>query len=286
MREYLTSDDICNQVSMMRSLFDGVVLLVEGVTDQRLFEKFIDKDSTSIIVGHSKDNVRNTVNTMSGKRRDGRVIGIMDSDLDGLRGKTVSPPLFHTDCRDMEMMVIRSNSLDDVLDEYCDMELLSRFQENIGQVRDVLVSASYPIGLLMWISQRERLNLSFKDLDFERFVNPRTLSLDAHTMVADVISNSNSCRISRKRLLQMLDDEASSLDDLWAVARGHDTVDILLIGLKRNFGSFNSRYLTEGELGGALRLAFSDQDFIKTRLYADTSSWAERAGVSLWSIVS
>ena len=63
-------------------------------------------------------------------------------------------------------------------------------------------------------------------------------------------------------------------------------MDILLIGLKRNFGSFNSRYLTEGELGGALRLAFSDQDFIKTRLYADTSSWAERAGVSLWSIVS
>ena len=51
MREYLTADDICNQVSMTRSVFDGVVLLVEGVTDQRLLEKFTDKDSVMIIPG-------------------------------------------------------------------------------------------------------------------------------------------------------------------------------------------------------------------------------------------
>lgn len=286
MREYLSSEDISNQVSMTRSVFDGTVILVEGVTDQRLFGKFADKDSTMIVVGHSKDNVRNSVNILSGKRRDDKVIGIIDSDLDGLKGKKVSPPLFHTDCRDMEMMVIRSNALEDVLDEYGDQELLNRFNENVGPVREALVSASYPIGLLMWVSQKERLNLCFKDLDFNRFVNPRTLTLDAHTMVSDVINNSNNCKVSRKRLIQMLDAEASSLNDIWDAARGHDTVDILLIALKKNFGSFNSRYLSEGELGGALRLAFSDSDFEKTILYADTVSWAEKRGLTLWSMVN
>ena len=63
--------------------------------------------------------------------------------------------------------------------------------------------------------------------------------------------------MGRKALLSRLDDAAQDLEDQWDAARGHDTVSILLIALKKNFGSFNSRGLNEGELGGALRLAFS-----------------------------
>ena len=32
MREYITPDDICNQISMERSVFRGTFLIVEGVT--------------------------------------------------------------------------------------------------------------------------------------------------------------------------------------------------------------------------------------------------------------
>ena len=286
MREYITSDDICNQISMERSVFRGTFLVVEGVTDERLFEKFIDKDEVRIIEAHSKDNVRHAVKDMANVRRDSRVIGIVDPDLDRLRGRKVKPPLFFTDCRDMEMMVIRSNALQDVLDEYSDHELLQKFTETVGPVRDALISASYPLGLLMYISQKEGLNLSFKDLEFERFINPRTLTLNAGSMVDTVIFNSKNCRMGRKALLQRLDREAQDLEDQWEAARGHDTVNILLIALKRNFGSFNSRGLNEGELGGALRLAFSDQCFVKTDLYRDTSAWAAENGIVLWEIVS
>ncbi len=286
MREYITSDDICNQICMERAVFNGTFLVVEGVTDERLFEKFVDKDQVRIIEAHSKDNVRNSVKDMASERRDPRVIGIVDPDLDRLRGKKVRPPLFHTDCRDMEMMIIRSNALQDVLDEYSERDLLDRFTESVGPVRDALLSASYPLGLLMYISQSEGLNLSFKDLDFERFINPRTLSLNAGAMVDAVIFNSKNCRMGRKALLARLDREAEELENHWDAARGHDTVSILLIALKRNFGSFNSRGLNEGELGGALRLAFSDQCFVGTDLYRDTSEWAAENGVVLWDIVS
>ena len=52
MREYLTADDICNQLSMNRSVFKGNILLSEGNTDQRLFNKFIDKkiSETHIVI--------------------------------------------------------------------------------------------------------------------------------------------------------------------------------------------------------------------------------------------
>ena len=284
MREYITSDDICNQISMERTVFDGTFLLVEGVTDERLFEKFVDKEHVQIIEAHSKDNVRHAVKDMKSSRKDERVIGIIDADLDRLLGRKVKPPLFHTDCRDMEMMVIRSNALDDVLDEYCEREPLMKFTESVGPVREALLSASYPIGLLMFISQTEGLNLSFKDLEFERFVNSRTLSLNVESMVDAVIFNSKNCRMGMKALLSRLSREAENLDDEWDAARGHDTVDILLLALKRNFGSFNSRNLNEGELGGALRLAFSDACFRSTELFADTDEWARTNGVELWDL--
>ena len=73
MREYLTSDDISNQISMMRSVFNGTIVVVEGVTDQRLFEKFIDKENVRLIQAHSKDKVKSTVKCMEQKRKDNRL---------------------------------------------------------------------------------------------------------------------------------------------------------------------------------------------------------------------
>lgn len=284
MREFLTIEDICNELSMERTVFDGAFLIVEGITDSRLFGKFVDRGEVNIVIAHSKDNVRGVVKEMSGRRRDRKTLGIMDPDLERLRGRHARPPLFHTDCRDMEMMAIRSNALDDVISEYGDPEKVDRFEERFGPIRDALVSSSYPIGLLMFISQERGLNLSFKNLTFNRFINPASMALDARQMVSEVLDNSRSARIGRKELLRVLNDEAEQLDDMWEAARGHDTISILLIGLKRSFGGFNASGLDEGSLGGALRLAFSDECFRSTRLYADTTEWAEEAGIPLWRL--
>lgn len=284
MREYLTAEDICNDLCMERTVFDGVFMIVEGVTDGRLFGKFADPDGVQITIAHSKDNVREVVRLMATRRRDGRTMGIVDPDLDLLHGRTAKPPLFHTDCRDMEMMAIRSNALDDVLSEYADQDRLRTFEETVGPVREALLSASYPVGLMMAVSQERGLGLSFKDLDFGRFINPRTLGLDAGAMVSEVLDRSRSARIGRRELLKVLNDEARRLDDPWKAARGHDTVDVLLIGLRRTFGSFNASSLNEGALGGALRLAFSDADFEETELYGSTGRWAEERGVALWRL--
>lgn len=284
MRELLTSDDICNEISMERTVFDGTFLLVEGVTDSRLFGKFLDRDSSELLVAHSRDNVERAVREMGSRRGDSLVIGIVDADLDLLHGKAVKPPLFRTDCRDMEMMIVRSNALDDVIDEYVEAEKAEQFEERFGPVRDALVSASYPIGLLMCISQDRGLGLCFKNLDFQRFINPRSLALDAKAMVGEVLEASSSSRIGRKQLYDMLLEETEMLDDVWKAARGHDTIAILLIGLRRGFGSFNARDLDAGSLSGDLRLAFSDEDFKDTDLFRSTSEWAQTAGVSLWMV--
>ncbi len=284
MREYLTTADLCNNLSMQRTVFDGVFLVVEGVTDARIYGKFTDKAGARIVIAHSKDNVRNIIKVMDRERGDDSVLGIMDADLDRLTGKSVSPPLFHTDCRDMEMMAIRSNALDDVLSEYADKELLERFEKDFGPVREAVVAASFPIGLFMKLSKDHGFNLSFKDLNFGSFINSRSLAIDPRAMVDAVLDRSRDIPVGRKELLSALNDEARYLKDRWDAARGHDSIEILLIGFKRNFGSFNAKNLKDGELSGALRLAFSDADFVKTDLFRDTDSWARSKGLHLWEI--
>ena len=282
MREYLTPDDICNQISMNRTLFKGTVLLSEGNTDQRLYQKFID-DDVRIIPAHSKSNVINVSNKMAA-RRDSKVMGIVDRDLDDLKGKKVNPPLFYTDHRDMEMMLIISNAIDDVLIEYADKDRLARFVKQYGEIRDVVISAAFPIGVLMYLSYLRGYNLNFKNLDFKEFIDRRTLSVDVSKMVQAVVDNTAGCEINKRGVIKDLQTQCSSFDDKEKLARGHDSVDILLIGLRDAFGSYNAGLLNVGAVGGALRLAYDANDFKKTKLYADSKRWAESRGLKLWAI--
>ncbi len=283
MREHLGYSDLCNEVMMTRSVHRGAFVLVEGVTDDRVYGKFL-SDEARILQCHSKDTVKRCIKELVHRRGVREAIGIVDADLDLLDRKCPESPVFYTDNRDMEMMCIGSNALKDVLDEYGDREKLRTFREKHGPVRDALIAASYPVGLLMHVSKRNGLDLNFGDLDVSRFIDPKTLAIDLSAMVDTVVMNSRPSGISRKRVLRLLESEIEDLDNPWYAARGHDTVDILLLALRKGFGSFNARSLTSGALGGSLRLAFSDSDFEDTRLYRDTRKWAEKAGLKLWNI--
>ncbi len=283
MREHLSFNDICNEISMSRTVYSGAFVLVEGVTDDRVYGKFL-ADQAHIIQCHSKDAVKRCLTELVQHRGVKEVIGIVDADLDLLDNKRPSPPLFYTDCRDMEMMCIESNAFDDIVDEYGDREKVRGFENKYGSVKDSLIEASYPVGLLMHVSKKGGMGLNFGDLDVSRFVNPRTITIDMAAMIDVVVMNSKPSGISKKKLLRQLEDEISKLDDPWIAARGHDTVAILLLVLQKGLGSFNAKSLNEGALGGSLRLAFSDSDFARTQLYADTKEWAEKAGLDLWNI--
>lgn len=284
MRQYLTSSDISNTISMMRTNFDGTILVVEGVTDSRLYSKFTDRKGVRLVVAHSKDKVRTSVNQIHDRRNDKKVIGIIDSDLDRLKHKRAKGPVFMTDCRDAESMMISSDALDDVLAEYADPEKLALFESKFGHVRDRVFAGAYPLGLLMYVSERNGLGLSFKSLDFRTFINIRDLECDIKAMIRESISNTNSDRTSEKYTSRLLHSEMEENHDVKEVCRGHDLVNVLLVGLRDNFGASNARHLREGELGGALRLAYDDEVFAKTQLYKDTKEWCDGVGTPLWNV--
>ena len=281
-RQYLTSSDIANTASMMRTGFSGTILMVEGVTDSRLYGKFVDREETRILVAHSKDKVRTSVTELRDRRGDDRVIGIIDSDLDRLKHKRPRGPVFMTDRRDAESMMIASDALDDVLAEYADREALELFESKFGSVRDRVMEGAYPVGLLMYVSDRYGLGLSFKDLDFKSFISRRDLSCDIKAMIGESIANTNSDHTSPKYTMRLLREELDKGYDMSEVCRGHDLVKVLLLGLREIFGGSNAKFLREGELGGALRLAYDDDVFSGTELYRDTKEWCDSRSMPLW----
>jgi len=278
----LTASDIANSISMMRSYHKGPIIVVEGVTDCRLFGKFVDRDEVKIIAAFSKDNVKRSIAEAWGKRNDRKVIGILDADIDRLCGKTYAPPLFLSDKRDLETMIMSTGALDDVLAEYSDPELLERFEKSYGSVGDVLARSAYPIGLLMFISVRGRMGLCFKNIDHTVFINRRTLAVDTEKMIGEVFAQSLNKGIDKKELADMIAEEEEVLDDPWIAVRGHDAVSILAMGLSDIFGSYNSKGINGGQVSGALRLAFGYDYFEDTDLYKDTMKWSLKHNLALW----
>lgn len=283
MQRILSASDIANEMSMMRSAYKGTFLVVEGATDCRLYSKFIDSENVRIIVAHSKNNVANSVTECRTRRKDNSVLGIVDRDMDPLLNKKRNPPIFSTDKRDMESTILSTPALGDVLAEYGDADKIRNFTEKNGAIGDCVAKAAEPIGMLMYISYKRGMNLSFKDLEHSLFIDGHTLYSDLSKLVATVYGNSMAQSYPRSAIVEQLRSSLAGIEDHWIIARGHDAVTALKLGLRFGFGSYNSRNLSDDALGGALRLAYSRKYFEESELFRITKEWAEKNNLHLWS---
>lgn len=283
MREYLTVSDIANNVYMMRTAFKGTMLVVEGPTDHRLYGKFTSRDDVRTVIAHSKDNVKGVIREVYGKRGMREVVGIMDADLDFLTRNKASPPLFRTDTRDAESMIMSSESIKEVLWEYADQDKLAHFESRYGDVVERIEDAAYPVGLLMFVSLNEDLNLCFKDLEFQDFIDVPSLRCDQAKLCRAVVNNTSSARIRPGELRVLLDEYMQDKHYVDEVCRGHDLVNVMVVGLRMVFGSDNATRIKPSVLGSALRLSYDLEQFRQTQLYSDSRAWAEKNGLRLWS---
>ncbi len=278
----VSSSDVANEMSMMRSVFKGTFLVVEGASDCRLYTKFVDTKNVNIIVAHSKTTVIRAVEEVVKKRRDEAVIGFVDLDMDALLGKKCKAPIFRTDKRDMEATILSTPALEDVLSEYGDPAKMKEFTQKYGSISNTIAKVAGAVGLLMYISYSKGMNLSFKDLDHEKFVLRNGLKVELSKLVATVFANSMPQRYSRSAVTEQLRSLCEEWGPSWDIARGHDAVAVLRLGLKYVFGSYNSRNLSDGELGGALRLAYNWDYFEDSNLYKESEKWCSQNNLALW----
>ena len=277
MRESITACEIANEIRLTREQYMGTFLIVEGVSDQRVYGRFIDVHSCQVIIAHNKDNAIGTIEILD---KDGfiGVLAIVDADFWRLEGKQPrSPNLFITDTHDLETMILASPALEKLVDEYGSSGKMQQLTcERAMDIRQILLEGGRHLGYLRWVSQLKGLSLVFEGIRFSRFVDRKTLVVDIREMITTVINKSGRYDLDEANLQLTLNDQAVSDHNLWDVCCGHDLICILSIGLGSAFGSNKSHDVKPEKIEKVLRIAYEFTYFRTTRLYLSIQNWEKR----------
>ncbi|QGG46943.1 DUF4435 domain-containing protein [Heliorestis convoluta] len=276
MKEFLNATRLITKVKMLRSLHKGAAfLLVEGLSDARLYGKFMDKQQCQIIVGENKQNILGALTGLEDQNVAG-YLAIVDLDYDFHHvNRDSKNNLIYTDSHDLETMLLASTALQNLLIEYGDEKKISLLEKKRNQSIDkIIVEAAATVGYLRWCSLEKKLAYRFENLDFSSFICETNLEVDEDKMIQQVIKNSKKpVKIESETLEEWLKEYKAKNYDPWCICCGHDAVRILLIGLLKNFGAYNAKKLTLNALEGSLRLAYTFDDFMDSTLYISILTW-------------
>ena len=146
---------------------------------------------------------------------------------------------------------------------------IQEFEEAAGvDVRSGLLDRTTVFGRLRWAAIRHNLDIDFGAIRISRFIDSNTWTVNGDELVR-AASNGGSPHaydVLKGRIAELPDA------DPWRLARGHDMIEILRIGLMRVLGTLPTSKGTE-DIARILRAAISLEDLQRTSLYADMRTW-------------
>lgn len=273
MRENFTDHAVANAIRMKRSLFSGAFLVVEGVTDKRVYALALDRNACLIEIADGRDNTLGALRILNSAGFSG-VIGIVDSDFGRITGEVIQENnILQTDEHDLECMLLNSPALDRLLEEFGSDDKLSEFVNRSLPIAHQLATNASPLGCLRLISIQQELNLKFEGLKFGSFVDPSNLEIDQAKMVSEVVNKSQMHHLNQTQLLEQLNNELQRGHDCWQTSCGHDILELLSLAFRGTFGSRKVSDVTPEILRRSLRLAYEESYFKETKLYRALSDW-------------
>jgi hypothetical protein len=268
-QDLITPSALANRVRQRRETHKGSFLLVEGASDTKFYGQLIDRDCCQLLPpAQNRDKAIKVLEILQAAPD---VVAIVDKDFDELNGTLPAVPnLFFTDTHDLETMLLQSPALEKLLVEFGSEKKLAEFD---GDVRAVLLAAGCTIGYLLWVSLQDGLHLKFEGIDFPKFIDAATLTIDETKLIEEVKKKSQRLELKTPELQQRLTHQKAPTHDQWQVCRGHDLIHILAIGFRKMLGSKQPNEVTVEILERDLRLAYERTYFRKTQLYVAIGNW-------------
>lgn len=289
------------------------LVVVEGVTDYKVYGKLLNPKCCELIIGESKDNVIEAVTLCEEAHLEG-IIGIIDADFWHVQSDStyLSKQLFVTDAHDLECMMLRSKAFDYVFIEYGDEGKRAKFERQVQEklIYWMLKNVAL-VGCLRKISLERGLELRFSQLDFQQFIDMNRLEVQVDRMIQEILFHSRKHNVyTTKQLRLWLEEEIKRrgypievmqqngqknqmteskrkktsndeleiekdkiIDDLWQICCGHDLMEWLMLGFVNKFGQYNSNSLSSGQLEGSFRLTYHTEMFTETNIYKNLQLW-------------
>jgi Protein of unknown function (DUF4435) len=270
-QELITPASLANRVRQRRTTHQGSFLIVEGASDAKFYGQLIDKACCQLLPpAQNRDKAIAALKILQQSSIEG-VVAIVDKDFDELNGTLPDlPNLFFTDTHDLETMLLKSPALEKLLGEFASEEKLEKFGRD---VREVILAAGCTIGYLLWVSLQDGLHLTFEGIDFPKFIDEQTLTIDEARLIEEVKKKSQKAGLKTPELQQRLHRQKAPTHDRWQVCRGHDLINILVMGFRKALGSKQSNKVTVEILERDLRLAYEQRYFQTTQLHGTIGQW-------------
>lgn len=283
MQRYLSEIDTIGEIRQARRHPIGknyLWVLVEGVTDQKLYAKLIDGNNTRVEMVPGKDKgvepLRNAMLMLI--QETDRVIGIRDADFLHLDEKQETiASLFLTDAHDAEMMLLSCDTaFESIVAEY-----LPRERVNFKNFRHKLLASLVFLAGIRWLNNTESLELNFKGIGLNSFYNAINLKLDKIKCIQEIETRSPN----KKRPIQLdeIDQKIVDISDLCNLCNGHDVEKAFAQHITIvNKSVSNSNGVKDTDIGKALRIAYRRENFVTTKLYINLKNWEVQTGYALF----
>ena len=276
---------IANQVRLERANFDGSFLLVEGSGDAKFFARFCDSEKCSIIVCSGREWLLDAITILAKKGFQG-ALAIADRDFSEFLGfPEFDGEVFFTDDNDIEIMILSSPALDNVLREFASEDKVSALVEAEGRrVCEYIFDAARFLGTLRLCSQAQELGLSFDGMNY-RFANQNSIVFDEVRTLRHVLARSRECtQMTEEEILTYVKVQVAGKDGTKSLCRGHDCLRVLGRALRKKLGTTNEFNSEKGSklLGGILRVAYEFEFFEETCIYHGVREWEDNTGFQVF----
>lgn len=267
--QHKTPGILAAEIKMHRRVHAGAFLVVEGKDDLRFWRRWRHSDC-ELIDGEGKDKVVNGVRRLDSRGVRG-VLGVVDSDYDTFRGEdSPSANLVATDAHDLECVLCRSQALEAVLAERGDPSQIRRFEDDTGvAVRQSLLDRALVFGRVRLAATLWDDTQVMPELRVPRYLDEETWIVDGAALMDAVVARSGRDRETWENRVALFAGA-----DPWFVARGHDMIEILRIGLRKVLGNIRAT-VGRDDIAKDLRLAMSREYLEATRLWAGVRAWQD-----------
>jgi hypothetical protein len=264
---------IAAQARLLRQVDKRAILLVEGNTDARVLEHFIDPKACDVEIAFGKRNVLTALDLLEEDAFSG-LIGLVDADFDRLLGVTYSVEnVCLTDHHDLDLTIFASSALGRYVGEHADPDRFeASYDSNLQVLRTAIARSSLPLAICRFVSERDGLRLYFKDLRHEDYVSADDLSVDLNGLVAGIIDRS-STRCTVDQLLRLVAAEGTKNHDTLQLTNGHDVAAFLGIAFRKMLGKKRQQQTWASEIESGLRLALDWGAFVQTKMYDCVRHW-------------
>lgn len=293
MENNLLAHRIANAI-MMDNSFKGHYLIVEGNKDYKLFSKFIDDKNVKIKEAFGFEKVKLALQILSDRGYTNK-LGIIDCDFSEILNIEHNVDgLFITDMHDIEVMIIKTQSLETVLRTFVSTAKIKAFENKKGKsIRESIFEIGQEIGYLKLANKIHDLGIIFKpqtadgnQIKYKDFIDDKEFNFNGRkSMINSLLNYSRSKSKNLKlelEITQRLDEIASKTYDINHVVNGHDLSNIILLLIKKVFSSTSKMLNDFNAIEDSLTLAYEYEDFKKTELYKGIANFEIANTTTIW----